>query len=80
MAHPGEIIPAEGPPIEVNPNRRRITLTVCNTGDRAVQVGSHYHFFEANRALEFDRLGRLARASTSRPAPPSDSSRAPSTR
>ncbi len=55
MAHPGEIIPAKGPPIEINANRRQITVAVCNTGDRAVQVGSHYHFFEVNRALDFER-------------------------
>jgi len=51
---PGEIIPAEGD-IEINAGRRRITLKVLNTGDRPVQVGSHYHFFETNRALDFDR-------------------------
>ncbi|GAA2887229.1 urease subunit beta [Streptomyces mexicanus] len=42
-------------PVEINAGRARISLTVANTGDRAVQVGSHYHFFEANRALRFDR-------------------------
>ena len=52
--HPGEIIPAEGD-IEINVGRPRIRLKVVNTGDRPVQIGSHYHFFEANRALEFDR-------------------------
>nr|WP_034647124.1 urease subunit beta [Corynebacterium sputi] len=41
--------------IELNPGRRTATLRVSNTGDRAVQVGSHYHFFEANAALDFDR-------------------------
>jgi len=41
--------------IELNANREKITLTVENTGDRAIQVGSHFHFFEANRALRFDR-------------------------
>ncbi|MGO1949667.1 MAG: urease subunit beta [Mycobacteriaceae bacterium] len=41
--------------IELNPGRRTITLRVANTGDRAVQVGSHYHFFEVNPALDFDR-------------------------
>jgi urease beta subunit len=41
--------------IELNVGQRRETLTVQNTGDRAVQVGSHYHFFEVNRALSFDR-------------------------
>ena len=51
---PGEIIAAEGS-IELNASRRRIALRVTNTGDRPVQVGSHYHFFEANAALEFDR-------------------------
>jgi urease beta subunit len=59
MTRPGEIIPADAPPIEVNPNRRRVRLVVRNTGDRAVQVGSHYHFFEANRVLEFDRDAAL---------------------
>ena len=53
---PGEIIPAKGE-IEINAGRRRITLKVLNTGDRPVQVGSHYHFFETNRALDFDRAG-----------------------
>ena len=42
-------------PIEYNTNRRVISLEVCNTGDRPVQVGSHFHFFEVNRALKFDR-------------------------
>ncbi|MBY5931774.1 urease subunit beta [Tateyamaria omphalii] len=51
---PGEIIPAEGN-IELNTNAQAITLHVANTGDRPVQVGSHYHFGEANAALEFDR-------------------------
>ena len=51
---PGEIIAAEGE-IELNAGREAITLTVANTGDRPVQVGSHYHFAEANVALEFDR-------------------------
>lgn len=41
--------------VELNPGRRTIRLTVQNTGDRPVQVGSHYHFFEVNRALVFDR-------------------------
>ncbi|MGH8900946.1 MAG: urease subunit beta [Egibacteraceae bacterium] len=56
---PGEVIPAEGPGIQINEGRRREQLVVRNTGDRAVQVGSHYHFFEANRALEFDRARAL---------------------
>lgn len=51
---PGEIIPADEP-VELNPGRPRITLRVVNTGDRPVQVGSHYHFAETNTALDFDR-------------------------
>jgi urease beta subunit len=51
---PGEIIPADGE-IELNAGRQRVTLTVANTGDRPIQVGSHYHFFETNEALQFDR-------------------------
>ena len=51
---PGEIIPAEGE-IEINAGRVRATVVALNTGDRPIQIGSHYHFFEANRALEFDR-------------------------
>jgi urease subunit beta len=51
---PGEIIPGTGD-IEINPGRPRLELTVRNTGDRPVQVGSHYHFAEANAALDFDR-------------------------
>jgi urease subunit beta len=42
-------------PIEINVGRPRLKLTVRNTGDRPVQVGSHFHFFEVNRALDFDR-------------------------
>ena len=42
-------------PIEINQGRPTVTLNVWNTGDRAIQVGSHYHFFEVNRALRFDR-------------------------
>lgn len=42
-------------PVDINPGRPVTPLTVWNTGDRAVQVGSHFHFFEANRALRFDR-------------------------
>ena len=45
--------------IEINANRRKLKMTVANTGDRAIQVGSHYHFFEANRALRFDRVATL---------------------
>lgn len=51
---PGELIPADGE-IELNRSRRRRRVRVRNTGDRPVQIGSHYHFFEANKALEFDR-------------------------
>jgi urease subunit gamma/beta len=51
---PGEIIAAEGE-IEMNAGRRKATLVAKNSGDRPIQVGSHYHFFEANRALDFDR-------------------------
>src|SRR6187401_2807007 len=42
-------------PIEINAGRERVTLKVRNTGDRPIQIGSHFHFFEVNRALEFDR-------------------------
>jgi len=51
---PGEIISAPGD-IELNSGREMRHLTVANTGDRPIQVGSHYHFYETNRALEFDR-------------------------
>jgi urease subunit beta len=51
---PGEIIPAAGE-IELNAGRPTIKLAVANTGDRPIQVGSHYHFFETNPALKFDR-------------------------
>ncbi|MDE0391767.1 MAG: urease subunit gamma [Rhodospirillales bacterium] len=51
---PGEIIPAEGD-IEINAGRPMATVAVTNTGDRPVQIGSHYHFFEVNRHLDFDR-------------------------
>ncbi|GGX49889.1 urease subunit beta [Tateyamaria omphalii] len=51
---PGEVITAEGD-IELNTGAQAITLHVANTGDRPVQVGSHYHFGEANSALQFDR-------------------------
>jgi len=51
---PGEIITADGA-IELNPGRNRLSVRVANTGDRPIQVGSHYHFFETNPALEFDR-------------------------
>jgi urease subunit beta len=51
---PGELFPADGD-IELNDGRPTVTLTVANTGDRPIQVGSHYHFFETNPALQFDR-------------------------
>ena len=51
---PGEILTAPGE-IELNAGREALVLTVANTGDRPVQVGSHYHFAETNSALEFDR-------------------------
>jgi len=51
---PGELFPAEGS-LTLNDGRPAITLMVANTGDRPVQVGSHYHFAEANPALDFDR-------------------------
>jgi len=51
---PGELLPAEEP-VEINAGRETATVTVENTGDRPSQVGSHFHFFECNRALSFDR-------------------------
>ena len=51
---PGEIIAADGE-IELNAGRETLTLSVANTGDRPIQVGSHYHFYETNAALRFDR-------------------------
>lgn len=51
---PGEIIPAKGD-IELNAGRKKASVKVTNKGDRPVQVGSHYHFFESNRHLDFDR-------------------------
>jgi urease beta subunit len=51
---PGEVITAAGD-IELNAGRTAITVTVANTGDRPIQVGSHYHFAETNPALKFDR-------------------------
>jgi urease beta subunit len=50
----GNIIPGKGD-IETFPKRERVKISVKNKGDRPIQVGSHYHFFEANRALDFDR-------------------------
>jgi urease subunit beta len=51
---PGEMFIEDGE-IELNADRRTVTLNVSNTGDRPIQVGSHYHFFETNPALSFDR-------------------------
>jgi urease subunit beta len=51
---PGETFIKQGE-IELNKGRRTVTLTVTNTGDRPIQVGSHYHFFETNPALKFER-------------------------
>ena len=51
---PGEMF-IKGGDIELNKGRKILTLTVSNTGDRPIQVGSHYHFFETNPALKFDR-------------------------
>ena len=58
---PAEYVPVGGvilasDPIEYNTDRKTVTLKVRNTGDRPVQVGSHYHFFEINRYMEFDRV------------------------
>jgi urease subunit beta len=52
---PGEIIPAQAPDLHANLGLPAITLEVANTGDRPVQVGSHFHFAEANELLKFDR-------------------------
>lgn len=51
---PGELFPEAGD-IEMNVGRPTLTVTVANTGDRPVQVGSHFHFYEVNAALDFDR-------------------------
>ena len=51
---PGEVITAKGD-IEINAGAPRVTIEVANTGDRPIQVGSHYHFYETNDALAFDR-------------------------
>src|SRR5262249_14995811 len=55
---PGEVIPAAGD-IVLNRGRAAVSIKVANTGDRPIQVGSHYHFAEANAALAFDRGGVL---------------------
>ena len=51
---PGEIIPLEGE-IDLNSGRDTVKIQVANTGDRPIQIGSHFHFHEANQALQFDR-------------------------
>ncbi len=58
---PGEILPADAPDIELNAGRDAIMLDVTNTGDRPIQVGSHYHFAETNAALAFDRTTATGR-------------------
>ena len=57
---PGELIPADGF-IELNKGRETTTLKVANTSDRPIQIGSHYHFFESNKGLEFDRKKSLGK-------------------
>jgi len=57
---PGELIPASGT-LTLNEGADAVTLMVANTGDRPVQVGSHYHFAEANAALDFDRAAARGR-------------------
>ena len=55
MSNPSERYIISNEPIEINAGRPTKTVSVWNTGDRAIQVGSHFHFFEVNRALRFDR-------------------------
>ena len=55
---PGQLIPADGD-IELNAGRTTIKVLVANSGDRPIQVGSHYHFYETNPALHFDREAAL---------------------
>jgi urease subunit beta len=55
---PGEIFPADGD-IELNAGRATVKVLVANSGDRPIQVGSHYHFYETNPALHFDRSATL---------------------
>ncbi|PWQ94448.1 urease subunit beta [Leucothrix arctica] len=52
---PGEIIIGDGGDIVINEGRDKVTVSVANMGDRPIQVGSHYHFYETNTALQFDR-------------------------
>lgn len=58
MAIPGEWLLCEEP-VEINTGRATLRISVRNTGDRPIQIGSHFHFFEVNRALEFDRQPTL---------------------
>ena len=55
---PGELLIGDGD-IQINEGRKRISILVANNGDRPIQVGSHYHFYEANDALDFDRKKTL---------------------
>ena len=55
---PGELIAQSGD-IEINQDRKTLTITIANTGDRPIQVGAHYHFYETNSALDFDREATL---------------------
>ena len=57
---PGEVFPAAGE-VVLNEGREAVSLTVANTGDRPIQVGSHYHFAETNAALDFDRAAARGR-------------------
>jgi urease subunit beta len=52
---PGEIIPVNGPDLDINAGLTVIAISVANSGDRPIQVGSHFHFFEVNESLIFDR-------------------------
>lgn len=52
---PGQVIPGGSEMIELNAGREIVTLVVSNVGDRPIQVGSHFHFYEANEGLQFDR-------------------------
>ncbi len=70
---PGEYLLATAT-IVANVGRRTVELVVANTGDRPIQVGSHFHFFEANRALRFDRAAAFGMRLNSRPARPCASS------
>jgi urease subunit beta/urease subunit gamma/beta len=58
MLVPGEWLLCDEP-IEINAGKRTLRLSVRNTGDRPIQIGSHFHFFEVNRALDFDRAATL---------------------